>query len=252
MNVPFALLTIRGRLRTGGELVLTRRIAADAPGRHHGRRVICRRGARSSPWAGWRSIVDVPRALYRHALVHEYAHTRLCRHADRSNQGISQRRDTEWLLPFFVASLAVLNWGRWSAWDFDGFLLYLTHPIMQTTFYDFGWVARHPDLVHPPGREEAPAAVLVHLPDVSRSCLQWDYCSTLWMRHRKLSRSGAVPPPGRLRRKGCDLRVVLAACFHEAPAESGRRPERIPRALHRNQPVRKRSARIGVHFVMDM
>lgn len=44
------------------------------------------------------------------------------------------------LLPFFLASLVFLNWGRWPAWDAEGFALYLTHPIMQTTLYDFAWV----------------------------------------------------------------------------------------------------------------
>ena len=40
---------------------------------------------------GWPEINrDVPRALYRHALVHEYAHTQLRRLADGSNQGISR------------------------------------------------------------------------------------------------------------------------------------------------------------------
>ena len=45
-----------------------------------------------------------------------------------------------WLLALFVASLAVLNQGRGSAWNLAGFAQYLTHPIMQTTLYDFAWV----------------------------------------------------------------------------------------------------------------
>jgi hypothetical protein len=45
-----------------------------------------------------------------------------------------------WLLPAFLLSLVALNWGRWSEWNLDGFALYLTHPIMLTTLYDFAWV----------------------------------------------------------------------------------------------------------------
>src|SRR5437879_9338595 len=45
-----------------------------------------------------------------------------------------------WLLAFFIASLVVLNWGRWQGWSIEGFALYLTQPIMQTTLYDFAWV----------------------------------------------------------------------------------------------------------------
>jgi predicted enzyme related to lactoylglutathione lyase len=48
--------------------------------------------------------------------------------------------NARWLLPIFVASLVLLNWGRWSEWDIAGFRLYVTHPIMQTTLYDFAWV----------------------------------------------------------------------------------------------------------------
>ena len=49
-------------------------------------------------------------------------------------------RQAHWLLPGFVASLVALNWGRWSGWGIEGFTLYLTQPIMQTTLYDFAWV----------------------------------------------------------------------------------------------------------------
>jgi hypothetical protein len=45
-----------------------------------------------------------------------------------------------WLLPVFCLSVLVLNWGRWDAWDLEGLTLYVTHPIMQTTLYDFAWV----------------------------------------------------------------------------------------------------------------
>lgn len=44
------------------------------------------------------------------------------------------------LLAAFVLSLVALNWSRWDAWDLEGLLLYVTHPIMQTTLYDFAWV----------------------------------------------------------------------------------------------------------------
>jgi Terpene cyclase DEP1 len=45
-----------------------------------------------------------------------------------------------WLLPTFLLSLVALNLGRWSEWNLGGFALYVTHPIMQTTLYDFAWV----------------------------------------------------------------------------------------------------------------
>ena len=52
----------------------------------------------------------------------------------------SVHRHAHWLLPVFVASVVALNWGRWSEWNAEGFVLYLTHPITQTTLYDFAWV----------------------------------------------------------------------------------------------------------------
>ena len=100
-----------------------------------------------------------------------------------------------WLLPCFVASLFVLNWGRWSEWDFEGFSFYLTHPIMQTTLYDFAWVL-------------GILTVFIHN-DASKHGLRYWYIFPtfpvmptvglllyIWLRHRKLSASGTVPPPG--------------------------------------------------------
>lgn len=101
----------------------------------------------------------------------------------------------KWLLPFFIASLVVLNWGRWSAWDLDGFMLYLTHPIMQTTLYDFGWVL-------------GILTFFIHQDAKKHQLRYWYIFPTfpvmptvglllyIWMRHRKLSRSGAVPHLG--------------------------------------------------------
>ncbi len=100
-----------------------------------------------------------------------------------------------WLLPLFVASLAALNWGRWSAWDSEGLVLYLTHPIMQTTLYDFAWVL-------------GILTLFIHQ-DAKRHGLRYWYIFPtfpvmptvglliyLWMRQRKLSRLGVVPPAG--------------------------------------------------------
>lgn len=44
------------------------------------------------------------------------------------------------LLVAFLACLALLNGWRLAAWDVDGFVVYLTHPIMQTTLFDFACV----------------------------------------------------------------------------------------------------------------
>ena len=98
-------------------------------------------------------------------------------------------------LAIFVASVGLLNWGRWSEWDADGFALYLTHPIMQTTLYDFAWVLG--------------ILTLFIDADARRHGLSYWYIFLtfpvmptvglllyLWMRHRKLSRLGSVPPPG--------------------------------------------------------
>ena len=44
------------------------------------------------------------------------------------------------LLVLFITGLIIINWGRWDSWDANGFGLYFTHPIMQTTLYDFAWI----------------------------------------------------------------------------------------------------------------
>ena len=100
-----------------------------------------------------------------------------------------------WLLPGFIASLAVLNWGRWSGWDIEGFALYLTQPIMQTTLYDFAWVL-------------GILTLFIHQ-DANKYRLRYWYIFPtfpvmpaaglllyVWLRHRKLSRAGNVPPLG--------------------------------------------------------
>lgn len=96
-----------------------------------------------------------------------------------------------WLLALFVASLAILNWGRWSSWDADGFAYYLTHPIMQTTLYDFAWVL-------------GIVTVFIHRDARKHGLRYWYILPTypvmptlglliyLWMRERKLSRQAAV------------------------------------------------------------
>jgi hypothetical protein len=102
---------------------------------------------------------------------------------------------THWLLPCFVASLFVLNWGRWSGWDVEGFTLYLTQPIMQTTLYDFAWVL-------------GIQTVFIHQDATKHHLRYWYIFPTfpvmptvglllyIWLRHRKLSASGPVPPLG--------------------------------------------------------
>lgn len=90
------------------------------------------------------------------------------------------------LLPFFLASLVALNWGRWPAWDAEGFMLYLTHPIMQTTLYDFAWVL-------------GILTYFIHQDAKKHGLRYWYIFPTfpvmptvglllyLWMRHRKLT-----------------------------------------------------------------
>lgn len=93
-----------------------------------------------------------------------------------------------WLLAVFVASVAALNWGQWSSWDADGFSLYLTHPIMQTTLYDFAWVL-------------GILTVFIHRDARQHGLRYWYIFPTfpvmptvglllyLWMRERKLARA---------------------------------------------------------------
>lgn len=100
-----------------------------------------------------------------------------------------------WLLALFAVSLAVLNWGRWTSWDADGFAWYLTHPIMQTTLYDFAWVL-------------AILTYFIHQDARKHGLRYWYIFPTyplmptvglliyLWMRERKLSSQAARPPPG--------------------------------------------------------
>lgn len=85
MNIPFALLTSEDIYEQAvnsfslDESMLTH--LADITGDD----VFRTWGAQRS--LGWLEInCDVPRALYRHALVHEYAHTRLCRLAGRGDR----------------------------------------------------------------------------------------------------------------------------------------------------------------------
>ena len=100
-----------------------------------------------------------------------------------------------WLLPSFVASLVALNWGRWSGWGREGFMLYVTQPIMQTTLYDFAWVL-------------GIITLFIHQDARKHQLRYWYIFPTfplmpavglllyIWLRHRKLSRLGTVPPLG--------------------------------------------------------
>jgi len=100
-----------------------------------------------------------------------------------------------WHLPWFVGSTVVLTWGRWSGWSIGGFALYLTQPIMRTTLYDFAWVL-------------GILTVFIHQ-DAKRHDLRYWYIFPtfpvmptvgfllyIWLRHRKLSSLGRVPPLG--------------------------------------------------------
>ena len=44
------------------------------------------------------------------------------------------------LLVAFLLGLVALNVWRLEAWGLEGLSIYLTHPIMQTTLFDFGCV----------------------------------------------------------------------------------------------------------------
>lgn len=46
----------------------------------------------------------------------------------------------EWLLALFCICLIVGNVGRLHEWGVDGFRVYLTQAIMQTTLFDFAWI----------------------------------------------------------------------------------------------------------------
>jgi len=94
-----------------------------------------------------------------------------------------------WLLPCFVASLVVLNWGRRSGWGIDGFALYVTQPIMQTTLYDFAWVFIHQDAKKHHLRYWYIFPTFPVMPTVGLLLY-------IWLRHRKLSSLGKVPPLG--------------------------------------------------------
>ena len=101
----------------------------------------------------------------------------------------------QWLLPCFVASVVVLNWGSWSGWSIGGFALYVTHPIMRTTLYDFAWVL-------------GILTVFIHQDARKHQLRYWYIFPTfpvmptvglllyIWLRHRKLSSLGKVPPLG--------------------------------------------------------
>ena len=111
------------------------------------------------------------------------------------NVAETAHRHAHWLLPYFVASLFVLNRGRWSGWDVEGFTLYLTQPIMQTTLYDFAWVL-------------GILTVFIQQDAKKHHLRYWYIFPTfpvmptvglllyIWLRHRKLSASGTVPPLG--------------------------------------------------------
>lgn len=100
-----------------------------------------------------------------------------------------------WLLPFFIASLVALNWGRWSGWGVEGFTLYVTHPLMQTTLYDFAWVLGILTLfIHQDARRHGLRYwyILPTFPVMPTVGL----LLYVWIRHRRLSKLGEVPPLG--------------------------------------------------------
>ncbi len=45
-----------------------------------------------------------------------------------------------WLFAIFAVGVVAISFGRWDEWGPEGFRLYLTQAIMQTTLFDFGWV----------------------------------------------------------------------------------------------------------------
>lgn len=47
---------------------------------------------------------------------------------------------SELLLAVFCVCLVALNVWRLEEWGVEGFRVYLTHAIMQTTLFDFAWV----------------------------------------------------------------------------------------------------------------
>jgi len=101
----------------------------------------------------------------------------------------------QWLITMFVASVVAVNWGRWSGWGTEGWTLYLTQPIMQTTLLDFAWVL-------------GILTVFIHQDAKKHQLRYWYIFPTfpfmptvgillyIWMRHRKLSTLGNVPPLG--------------------------------------------------------
>jgi len=105
------------------------------------------------------------------------------------------RHPVQWLLPLFVLSLVLLNWGRWSGWSIEGLKLYVTQPIMQTTLYDFAWVL-------------AILTVFIHRDAKKHNLRYWYIFPTfpvmpafgvllyVWLRHRSLAKLGNVPPLG--------------------------------------------------------
>lgn len=99
------------------------------------------------------------------------------------------------LLLVFTASLIALNWGRWSQWDLEGFRLYLTHPIMQTTLYDFAWVLGILTLfIHQDAKKHGLRYWYIFLTFPMMPTV--GLLLYIWLRHRKLSRLGSVPPLG--------------------------------------------------------
>ena len=99
-----------------------------------------------------------------------------------------------WLLPLFILPLLALNWGRWDGWDIEGFRVYLTQPIMQTTLYDFAWVLAF--------------VTLFVREDAQRHGLRYWYIFPtfpvmpalglllyLWLRHKKTRRALRAPGP---------------------------------------------------------
>jgi hypothetical protein len=107
----------------------------------------------------------------------------------------SAHLQAHWLLPVFIVSLLVLNWQRWPEWGIEGLTLYLTHPIMRTTLYDFAWVLTIVTLfIHQDARKHGLRYWYIFptfpvMPTVGLLLY-------IWLRHRTLSKRGRVPPLG--------------------------------------------------------
>ena len=79
MNIPFALCLTREEYQTRGALAAPGRVDPDAAGRAHRRRARSCAGGPATIVVRVDSGMDVPRAVYEHAVICEYAHAHLKR-----------------------------------------------------------------------------------------------------------------------------------------------------------------------------